>query len=215
MRNQTSRKSVLSILNSTTAKCLATAAAVLAVVMSTNSATAATVTIDFDEFNTGQNIPGDTFTDLGVVFDNSFLAVSAALGADPQSPPNSAFGVAMPGATNNSTSGSFTQAVDFISVFAQENSSGSAITLNGFDSLNNLVASNTVTNNLDLSQKLSIFGSGIRRFEIGSVTDAGVAIDDFTFNTAEPVPEPLTILGTLTAAGIGVVMKRKTRLKAN
>jgi hypothetical protein len=36
------------------------------------------------------------------------------------------------------------------------------------------------------------------------------ALDNFDYN-AEPVPEPLTILGTVTAAGFGVVMRRKQK----
>ncbi|MCJ8280420.1 MAG: PEP-CTERM sorting domain-containing protein, partial [Rivularia sp. ALOHA_DT_140] len=43
-------------------------------------------------------------------------------------------------------------------------------------------------------------------FSISSGADFGTAIDNINYET---VPEPLTIFGTLVAAGFGVAMKRK------
>lgn len=37
------------------------------------------------------------------------------------------------------------------------------------------------------------------------------ALDNFTYNQSANVPEPVTILGTLTAAGFGVILRRKQK----
>jgi hypothetical protein len=38
---------------------------------------------------------------------------------------------------------------------------------------------------------------------------ASRVVDNVTYNSSEPVPEPFTILGSLTAGGIGVALRRK------
>lgn len=171
----------------------------------TNSAKA--VTIDFDNFSNFETISGDTFSDLGVVFDSS-LTVLENFGTLPQSPPNTAANFNDP--SGGRISGFFTVAVDFVSVFAGDNGvDEDTVTLLGFDDSNNLVATDTFTN---LSaQTLSISGAGITRFEITNATL--VAIDNFTFNTIPanptPVPEKFSLASLLVFGLIGGASKIK------
>ncbi|AFY53475.1 PEP-CTERM putative exosortase interaction domain-containing protein [Rivularia sp. PCC 7116] len=183
--------------------------AVLAAVMPTNSARAARVTLGFDEFNNFEIISGDTFSDLGVVFDNSLQIFNASVGTLPQSEANTAANLTP---IAGDIKGFFIEAVDFISVFAGDATPDvDTVTLLGFDQFNNLVASDTFTDSS--SQTLSISGTDITRFEINS--GDFFAIDDFTFNTAgtipAAVPEPSVILGSLAAIGIGAASKRKKK----
>ncbi|MGK7903896.1 MAG: PEP-CTERM sorting domain-containing protein [Hormoscilla sp.] len=172
--------------------------------MPTNSAQAATITIGFDEFSNFETISGDTFIDLGVVFDNSLRIFDGSTGALPQSQPNTA-ARAVPFAGD--ISGFFTETVDFISVFAGDGVRDiDTVTLLGFDEFDNIVASDTFS--AVTAQTLSISGPGIARFEINNV--GRIAIDDFTFNT-KSVPEPVSVVGLLAlgAVGAGSMLKRK------
>ncbi len=179
--------------------------------MPTNSAQAL-VTIDFDEFSYDETIAGDTFMDLGVVFDNSLRIYGEMDGALPQSPPNVA---ANPGSLffGGDISGFLTETVDFISVFAGDAENPlweeiDTVTLLGFNEFDNLVASDTFT--AEAAQTLSISGPGIARFEINNV--GWIVIDDFTFGpTPVSVPEPAEAVGLLAlgAVGAGEILKRK------
>ena len=95
--------------------------------------------------------------------------------------------------------------VDFISVFAGDAIADTdTVTLNGFDSLNDLIDTDTFTD--VAAQTLSIFGAGIVRFEI--IQTGAIAIDDFTFNPNNvPEPAPLALLG-LGLAGLGLSRRR-------
>ncbi|NET25767.1 MAG: PEP-CTERM sorting domain-containing protein [Okeania sp. SIO1I7] len=177
-----------------------------------NSAKA--VTLDFEGFNSGETISGDTFIDLGVVFDQD-LRIFQIPSAPVQSGISSAAGTAP---LAGDISGFFTEAVDFVSVFAGDNLLArpggpdiDTVTLLGFDEFDNLVASDTFT--ALTAQTLSISGPGITRFEINQFGNIG--IDDFTFNPT-PVnpastPEPASVLGLLAfgAMGASSMLKRK------
>lgn len=167
------------------------------------------ITIDFEEFNRLETISGDTFSDLGVVFERNLRIYQADLNALPQSGINVGIDA---NSTGGNISGFFTEAVDFISVFAGDSnlSDTETLTLLGFDEFDNLVASDTFTN--IIAQTLSISGPGTTRFEILDENKTRFGIDDFTFNSKpKSTPETASILGLLAvgAMGAGSILKRK------
>ncbi len=106
-------------------------------------------------------------------------------------------------------SGSFTKAVDFVSVFAGDlGGDVDNVTLVGFDEFGNIVDSDSFKNTE--AETLSISGTGITRFEIQNM--GAIAIDDFTFNpTPKSTPEPTSVLGLLAFGAIGASCRLKRK----
>jgi hypothetical protein len=160
------------------------------------------VTIDFDEVPAITPRPIDTYDAQGVNFDQ-ILYVNTCCGLLPSSAPNVAY------SSNFDISGSFVgpvKSVSFISVFAGDSGGDvDTVTLRGYDTANNLVASDTFT--ATSAQTLQISGSGITRFEIIQI--GAIAIDDFTFLPETQIPEPSTFALCMAALFFGVsVLKR-------
>ncbi|WP_293140108.1 PEP-CTERM sorting domain-containing protein [Okeania sp. SIO3I5] len=208
LNNQLQTKKFINFFRSTILKSLATVTVLAPVLMPTS---AKAVTINFDQFNDREVISGDTFLDLGVVFDQELQIIATHPNRPVQSQPanalrNDPFG--------GDLSGYFTEAVDFISVYAGDhrpyNEDGSEnkeiLVLTGFDEFDNIVDSDTFTSLT--ADTLSISGPGIVRFEIVDENESGFGIDDFTF---ESVPEPTSVLGLLAFGAMGAVsmLKRK------
>ncbi|WP_293155110.1 PEP-CTERM sorting domain-containing protein [Okeania sp. SIO2C9] len=207
MISQVNKKNAINFLRSTTVKSLASLAILAPIFIGNNSAKA--VTLDFEGFSHFETISGDTFSDLGVVFDQDLKIFQGHPAAPIKSGINVAIGTEP---LFGDISGFFTEAVDFVSVFAGDNASGDTetVTLLGFDDFDNLVASDTFTD--ITAQTLSISGLGIVRFEIQDVNQVAIGIDDFTFNpTPKSTPEPASILGLLAfgAMGASSMLKRK------
>ena len=209
MVSQINKKNAVNFLRSQTVKSLASVAILAPIFIGNNSAKA--VTLNFEGLNSGETISGDTFSNLGVVFDQDLFISQNPLAAI-QSGTNAASSTNPP---RGNISGFFTEAVDFVSVFAGDFALGDTetITLLGFDEFDNIVDSDTFT--ALTAQTLSISGSGITRFEINQ--SGNIAIDDFTFNPAPinpaSTPEPASILGLLAfgAMGAGSMLKRKQK----
>ncbi len=206
LNNQLQTKKVINFWRSTILKSLATVTVVAPVLMPTS---AKAVTINFDQFNDLEVISGDTFQDLGVVFDQELQIIATNPLRPVQSLPANALRKEPFG---GNISGFFTEAVDFVSVFAGDrrpfNDDGSdneeQLILRGFDEFGNIVASDTFT--ALTAETLSISGPGIVRFEILDENEAGFGIDDFTFESA---PEPTSVLGLLVFGAIGVSCRLK------
>ncbi len=206
LNNQLQTKTVINFLGSTILKSLATATVLAPVLMPTS---AKAITINFDQFNDREVISGDTFLDLGVVFDQELEIIATNPFRPVQSLPANAL---RHNPFGGDISGSFTEAVNFISVFAGDrrpfNEDGSEnkeqLILRGFDEFGALVDSDTFT--ALTAQTLSISGPGIVRFEIVDENQAGFGIDDFTF---ESVPEPTLVLGLLAFGAIGASCRLK------
>jgi len=206
--NQLQTKKVINFFRSTILKSLATVTVLAPVLMPTS---AKAVTINFDQFEDFEVISGDTFLDLGVVFDQELRIIATHPLRPVQSLPANALRSDPMG---GDLSGSFTEAVNFVSVFAGDrrpsNDDGSdneeQLILRGFDEFGDLVDSDTFTSLT--ADTLSISGPGIVRFEIVDENQAGFGIDDFTFKS---VPEPTSVLGLLAfgAVGVGSMLKRK------
>lgn len=173
----------------------------------TNISQAATVTLNFDEFDIDEIIivPGDTFSNLGIIFNGDLEIIPGDLPGDPVLPSSNPNAAAAASPSGGDITGFFIQEVDFISVFAGDAGFDvDTVSLLGFDVFDNLVASDTFTGLA--AQPLSISGPGIVRFEINQIGRIG--FDDLTFNTTS-VPEPSTILALLTIGGITVATSKK------
>lgn len=210
MISQVNKKNAINFLRSQSVKSLASLAILAPIFIGNNSAKA--VTLDFEGFSNFETISGDTFSDLGVVFDQDLTIVREDILAAPQSGINAVVGND-PFAED--ISGFFTEAVDFVSVFTGDIrlTDIETVTLLGFDEFDNLVDSDTFTSLT--AETLSISGPGIVRFEILDENQLGIGIDDFTFNPT-PVnpastPEPASVLGLLAFGAIGAssMLKRK------
>jgi Protein of unknown function (DUF1194) len=93
---------------------------------------------------------------------------------------------------------------------ARDNAVNKGITINGLPILND-------ERNLDDYYTDNVIGgSGSFVLAANNFADFDTAIKQKIGReiATEPVPEPITILGTLTAAGIGAAMRRKSKLKA-
>ncbi|NEQ39524.1 MAG: PEP-CTERM sorting domain-containing protein [Okeania sp. SIO3I5] len=187
LNNQLQTKKVINFFRYTILKSLATVTVLAPILMPTS---AKAVTINFDQFNDFQIIPGDTFQDSNVIFDQEFLIVNTNIQRPALSSPGAALGLDPVAGT---ITGYFTEAeeVGFISVFAGDYrlDDRETITLKGFDEFDNLLASDTFTSST--AQSLSISSPGIVRFEIDIIERGG--IDNFTFSsTSQPVNEDPT-----------------------
>ncbi|NEQ41114.1 MAG: hypothetical protein F6K40_34865, partial [Okeania sp. SIO3I5] len=178
---QIGAKSYTNFLRSTVVNSLDTFFPLPPVVIPTQSAEA--VTINFDEFSDFEVIPGDTFQNSNVIFDQELIIVNTNIQRPSQSLPGAAL---RQDPIAGNLSGSFTEPVSFISVFAGDYrlDDQETVTLRGFDEFGNLLASATFTSSTP--QSLSISSPGIVRFEIDNIERAG--IDNFTFS---PNPEPV------------------------
>lgn len=117
---------------------------------------------------------------------------------------------------------SFQQAIARVGSNIQANYYGAfTATITAFDSLGNTLGSfsrsGNSTSNGDGSAIFLGIGSdqaNISRLEF-RLPSASIAPEDFAINSlsisSQPVPEPLTILGSLTAGGFGVVLRRKQK----
>ncbi len=212
LNNQLQTKKVINFLRSTILKSLATVTVLAPVFMPTS---AKAITINFDQFEDLEVISGDTFQDLGVVFDQELRIIATNPDRPAQSQPAN---IIRNDPAGGDLSGSFTEAVNFISLFAGDrralNDDGSdneeKMILTGFDEFGNIVDSDSFT--ALTGQALSISGPGIVRFELVDENQAVFGVDDFTFRFAsEDVPEPTSVLGLLAigAIGAGSMLKRK------
>jgi hypothetical protein len=97
----------------------------------------------------------------------------------------------------NNTSISAT--TDLVSFRCDNYGDGLNVTLNAYDINNNLINSFTMVDNG--GETLQVSGPGIHSVQfIGTVDDSGAAVDEISFDTVTPVPEPSTI-ALLTVAG--------------
>ncbi len=142
VHNRIDTKKFINFLRSTVVKSLATFVALAPLVIPTKSAEA--ITITFDEFSNFEVIPGDTFRDSNVIFEQELIIVNTNIQRPAQSLPGAALRLDPIG---ESISGSFTEEVGFISVFAGDYrlDDRETITLKGFDESGNLLASDTFT----------------------------------------------------------------------
>jgi len=171
-----------------------------------------TIDFDLDLFSTRDDavIVGDNFSNLGVIFDDPLRLWNIS----PNNPIGGSAGSSTTIATNDNSlggniRGAFTEAVDFVSVFAGDiGGDVDNVTLIGFDELGNIVDSDTFENTE--AETLSISGAGITRFEIQNM--GAIAIDDFTFNPiSKSTPEPASVLGLLAFGVVGASCRPKRK----
>jgi len=166
---------------------------------------AAATVINFDSYADDTILAVGTFDSIGVRFNETLQVNNGDIGDLPLSPPNTAVNFDSFGGNITGFFLGPVTSVDFISVFAGDvGDDTDTVTLNGFDSFNNLIDSDTFTD--IAAQTLSISGAGIVRFEI--LQTGLIAIDDFTFNpNSVPEPASLALLG-LGLAGLSLSRRR-------
>ncbi len=205
--------------------------AVVAGTLSTGKAQAAVIVLDFE--GVGNNNPVGNFyntapQDFDITFSDNALGIvdadaggSGNFGGEP-SPSTVLFFLNGPAATLNALNG-FTTGFSFF--YSAINNPGFINVYDGLNATGNILASlnlpTTPFNGApDPSGQFSPFVPiGVSFSGIAKSVDFGgtvnqIAFDDITFGSATPgrdVPEPVTILGTLTAAGFGVTLRRKQK----
>ncbi|MBW4450209.1 MAG: PEP-CTERM sorting domain-containing protein [Spirirestis rafaelensis WJT71-NPBG6] len=153
----------------------------------------------------------DNFDSLNpVVFD----AQSSGYGNGTVSTPNVAFNAFGDPAAISVNSGKF----DFNSTYLTGAwNNGLNILVEGFLGGQSLYSKTVIVNSTSPTLlNFDFLGIDNLKFTSFGGTNAGYdgdgthfAMDNFTYNQTKPVPEPFTILGSLTAGGIGVALRRK------
>ncbi|OUL26505.1 hypothetical protein BV378_12535 [Nostoc sp. RF31YmG] len=199
--------------------------------VSTGQAQAAVVVLDFEGVG-DQNPVGNFYNtaphDFDITFSNNALGVvdadaggSGNIGGEP-SPNTALFFLNGPAATLNALNG-FTTGFSFF--YSAINNPGFINVYDGLNATGNLLATLNLpttpfngapdpTGQFSPFVPIGVSFSGIAKSVDFGGTVNQIAFDNITFGSATPgtnVPEPLTILGTLTAAGFGVALRRKQK----
>jgi hypothetical protein len=112
---------------------------------------------------------------------------------------------------------SFSEPIANFSVFASGGFESTSFQLQAFDINNSLLGTNTIATAVGEWEKLR-FSSSLGNISQVVLTEIGgdnnFVYDNLSFqSTTEPVPEPLTILSSLTAGAFGVAFRRKNKHK--
>ncbi|OUL20770.1 hypothetical protein BV372_32585 [Nostoc sp. T09] len=206
---------------------------VVAGTMSIGQAQAAVVTLDFE--GVGNLSPVGNFYntdphDFDITFSPNALGLvdqdaggSGNIGGEP-SPSTVLFFLDGPAATLNALKG-FSTGFSFF--YSAINNPGFIKVYDGLNATGNILATLNLpttpfngapdpTGQFSPLLPIGVSFSGIAKSVDFGGTVNQIVFDNITFGSATPgstVPEPITILGTLTAAGFGVALRRKQKLQ--
>ena len=200
--------------------------AVGAAALSTGQAQAAAIVLDFEgvgNLNPVGNFYDTAPQDFDITFSPNALGLVDAdaggtgnIGGEP-SPSTALFFLDGAAAIMNASNG-FTDGFSFF--YSAINNPGFINVYDGLNGTGNILATLNLpttpfngapdpTGNFSPFVPIGVAFSGIAKSVDFGGTVNQIAFDNITIGSSEPVPEPLTILGTLAAGSIGAAMRRK------